>query len=203
MKYYQQGEESKVYEEFIKDNNQTLYVSPYINTINGELFKRDGNLQIYSQKTNKTKYFPDLNDLSDQIDEKNAIFNVSVLELNMNGETKRKKDMEWFFNGRKQPDQVRIVVQDCYLYGDNIIVNEKLKRRFGKVEEIVPEKEKIGIYEISTLPVEKIDEQINPAEFQAIVDWSSDLDYLNSVGTVIKTEESTVLDGKGKVIIGG
>lgn len=202
MKYYRKDEVKKVYEDFISDINEGLYVSPYIDAISGEIFKHNGNFQVYSQSSNKTDYFPDINDLSSQISVNNIILNVGMLELDMKGQIKDKEDMEWFFNGRKQPDQVKVVVQDCYLHEGVILVNEQLKERFAKVEEIIPKKEKIGIYEISTLPVEKVEGNINPAEFQAMIDWASGLNKLNSRGAVIRSEHSTVIDGEDKVIIG-
>jgi len=203
MEYFTENDTDKVYSDFVQkelDRGSSLYVFPYIQMINGELFKRGDDIQIYSQGENRIEYFPDINDLSSQIDQKRTILNVSILELDMQGEPKEKDDMEWFFNGRKSPDEVRIVANDCYYYNDNITIHEKLKKRFNKVREIVPEQEKVGIYEIRTLPNEKIEDKSNPAEFQAIVDWASSLDEYNSRGALIIPSNLSVLD-KGKVVI--
>jgi len=203
MEYFNESDTDKVYSDFVQkelDKGNSLYVFPYIQMINGELFKRGDDIQIYSQCENRTEYFPDINDLSNQIDQKRTILNVSILELNMQGKVKEKDDMEWFFNGRKSPDEVRIVANDCYYYNDDIIVDEKLKKRFNKVREIVPEREKVGIYEILALPSETVENESNPAEFQAIVDWASSLDEYNSRGALIIPSNLSVLDN-GKVVI--
>lgn len=204
MEYFNENDTGKVYSDFVQkelDKGNSVYVFPYIQMIEGELFKRGDDIQIYSQGDNKTEYFPGINDLSNQIDQERTILNVSILELNINGKPKEKNNMEWFFNGRKSPDEVRIVAQDCYYYDDDITVNERFKRRFNKVREIVPEREKVGIYEISTLPSERIDGNSNPAEFQAIVDWVSSLDEYNSKGALIIPSYFSVLD-KDKIVIG-
>lgn len=203
MKYYDKNNTGKVYREIVSEEleqGNSLYVFPYIQMINGNIFKRDDELKVFSDKENKTKYFPDINDLSNLIDQERTVLNVSILELDMHGNPKEKEDMEWFYNGRQSPDEVRIVVNDCYYCGDNVIVNEKLEKRFNTVREIVPEKEKIGIYEISTLPSERISGNSSPAEFQAIVDWTSSLDEYNSNGALIIPEHFTALD-EGKVAI--
>ena len=165
---------------------------PYVNVINGHLFKNNDDIQIYSNHTNKTKYFPDIDDLTGYLDIKNTILNISVLELDINNNTKEVEDMEWFFNGRLQPDKIKIIVNDCYYYNDNVIVNEKLKKRFSKVEDIIPDKEKIGIYEILPLPNQRVDDENNPAEFQAIIDWALDINY--SGGCIVKNSGLRVLD---------
>jgi len=64
----------------------------------------------------------------------------------------------------------------------------------------VPEQEKVGIYEIRTLPSEEIENNSNPAEFQAIIDWASSLDEYNSRGALIIPSNLSVLD-EGKVVI--
>lgn len=193
----------EIYNDFVKevlDSDNQVYVLPKFDCINATLFKRGNQLSVYSNNTNQSEFFPDLSDIANQIDTKNTILQVGVLELDMNGESKDREDMEWFYNGRLQPDGVRIIVQDCYYTDGDVLVNESFKKRFQKVEEIIPYQERVGIYEILPLPSEKIENNSNPAEFQAILDWITQLDVVSSQGAIVRDSSSTVFDDKEKVI---
>jgi len=195
--------EMEIYNDFVKEilnNDNQVYVLPKFDCINAILFKRGNQLSVYSNHTNQSEFFPDLSDIANQIDTKNTILQVGVLELDMNEKPKDKEDMEWFYNGRLQPDGVRIIAQDCYYADGDVLVNESFKKRFQKVEEIIPYQERVGIYEILPLPSEKIENNSNTAEFQAILDWITELDVINSKGAIIKDSSSTVFDDREKVI---
>lgn len=197
MKTFSENEIEQVYSFFDKGR---LYVFPFLDTIQGSLLKNKDQINILSQHSDKTEYFPDLDLVAQQIDGKKSVLQISVFELDINNEQKERENMEWFYNGRKTPDRVQIVVQDCYFCDNKTIVNEKLKNRFSKVEESIPKREEIGIYEILPLPVQKINANINPAEFQAVIDWAfSPQDNIKSNGALIFKDDSTVLNKKGKI----
>lgn len=193
--------EADIYNEFVQrllNEDHDVYVLPKLKSINATLLKRGNHISIYSNHQNKNKYFPDLKDIAKQIDTKNTILQVGILELDMDG--KIKDSDNWFYNDRLQPDGVRIVAKDCYYYDSEVILDEPFKKRFERVEEIIPYKEKIGIYEILPLPNERIESNHNPAEFQAMLDWVTNLDTVDSDGAIIRDSSSTVFDEKEKVI---
>lgn len=193
--------EADIYNGFVKqslDNDHNVYVLPKFNSINATLLKRGNQLSIYSDHQNQTKYFPDLKDIASQINTRNTILQVGILELNMDNQIKESKN--WFYNDRLQPDGVRIVAKDCYYYDSEVLLDEPFQKRFERVEEIIPYKERVGIYEVLPLPNEKIESNHNPAEFQAMLDWVTNLDIVNSDGAIIRDSSSTVFDDKEKVI---
>ncbi len=195
------NKEADIYNEFVQqslEKGNDIYVLPKLNSINATLLKRGNHVSIYSNHQNQNKYFPDLKDITRQIDTKNTILQVGIFELDMEDNIKNSGD--WFYNDHLQPDGVRIVAKDCYYYGNEVILDEPFKKRFERVEEIIPYKEKVGIYEVLPLPNEKIETNHNPAEFQAMLDWVTNLDVINSDGAIVRDSSSTVFDEKEKVI---
>lgn len=196
---YSAGDEQEVYNKFVKGKDG-LYILPYCGCIDANIFMHSGDIQVYADKSNKTDFFPDINDIIPELNADSTIFNVKVLELNMHGEPMKKEDMKWFFNGRLQPDLVRIVIQDCYHYNGEVIVSEPFKERYERLKEIISSKERIGLYEILPLPSEKVDRDIKPAEFQAIIDWVSDMSNINSKGAVLKPFTCTPFNNQQVVL---
>ena len=195
------NKEADIYNNFVKESlseDYNIYILPKFDGTNATILKRDNNISIYSNHQNQDEYFPDLKDITKQIDIKNTILQVSIFELDMDKNIKNSNN--WLTDNSSQPDGVRIVAKDCYYYGNKVILDESFKKRFERVKEIVPQQEEVGIYEMLPLPNEKIEDTRNPAEFQAVLDWATNLDVVGSNGAIVRDSSSTVFDKKEKVI---
>ena len=195
------SKEAEIYNNFVKESlseDYDIYILPKFEGTNATILKRDNNISIYSNHQNQDEYFPDLKDITRQIDTKNTILQVSIFELDMDKNIKNSDP--WFSNSSSQPDGVRIVVKDCYYYGNKVILDKSFKKRFKRLREVVHQQEEVGIYEVLPLPYEKIENLRNPAEFQAILDWVTDLEIVDSNGAIVRDSSSTVFDKREKII---
>lgn len=172
MNKFEVGQERDFFEDTIKpifDKGISVYIQPLPNMPHSSILKANGHTKVFDNDRNVLE---DVVEKVEEIKASNFVLNAYILNLETDYE-------------------VVLFVADCVFLNGKVMVDEDYKKRFEKAQTIIPEEAQTNVYEIRSLPTQRLEGDTLGAEFQAALDWAADLDEVKSRGAIVKPANSS------------